>query len=587
MFRGYVQTSSGVCQSLLKNHCGNITCSKFMRGLLLVPVNENYSLKTSVGACRQYSNRRRYSTAKRFLGHISYHLSQGKCLSGSSLSASNLLPSFFSVNEQLQTLLRNPAFQHLHIKLDELNYDECFSTQNTAPKKKVSFTPSTVNFASLDPLLSDSPTTPHPPSFVQPHPPFHVFAAPILNVRTLTNPGAIKRTYNVTLDISKYPLKEGSDWKIGGSFGVMPPNPDNEIFRLAHLLNVPLNELYDPKTLHTSGGRWPTIWGEEKPRSLEISIYHVLKWCSDFLSRPPSKDFYRLLAKHSKNPIEHHILLGLSNCSQNICSENVSISDVLEAFPNSRPSIDEVISLLPQLMPRWYSISNDPDLGKGVLEMAFTVQEFAGPDGQMRTGVCSGFLENMALEFIKSEQNGTLNTKKFTLPMFRGVQQNPFAKEFHNDGPMCLIGAGVGIAPFRGFVQRRLANAACTGKVWIIQGCRDQTLDELYHGEWNTIPGHHTNPKCRAKKLVVESRNGRREYVQDAVRRHGKVIWDVINHKNGRIYLCGSGKAFAVEIEKAIIDVTMKYSGCTKEEAVRQLKYWQSPINYKFVKEVW
>lgn len=56
---------------------------------------------------------------------------------------------------------------------------------------------------------------------------------------------------------------------------------------------------------------------------------------------------------------------------------------------------------------------------------------------------------------------------------------NPLAREFASDGPMLLIGAGVGVAPFCGFVQRRLRSANCANKVWVLQGVRDSLLDEL------------------------------------------------------------------------------------------------------------
>lgn len=508
-------------------------------------------------------------------------------------SSQFLVPSFLQFNGQLKALCNNSAFQALPIKLSDLQKHWPSLKPHPLPPKRVSLGIPSISNPPVDTVISDSPTSPHPPSFVQPHPPYGIFAAPILDVRVLTNPGAVKRTYNLCLDISKYPLLEGKDWKIGGSFGIMPPNSDAEVLHLAHLLKIPQHELYVTKVLRTNGGRWPTIWGEDKPRCLYTSLYHIFKWCSDFISKPPTKSLFRLLAEHTLNPVEKSVLLALSDFRQDesycrICTQScVTLPDILEAFPSCHPPVDHLISALPQLMPRWYSISNDPSLANKRLEMAFTVQEYHSPNGQSRTGICTGFLEDLALAFLKARHDGSLANKKFTVPMFRGVQQNPFAKEFHNDGPMCLIGAGVGIAPFRGFVQRRLANAACTGKVWIIQGCRDQKLDELYHGEWNTVPGHHKNPKCRAKKLVVESRNGRREYVQDAVRRHGDVIWDVLSHKNGRIYLCGSGNSFVSEIEKALMDVAMKYGKLSKEEAQKELENWQKPLNCKLIKEVW
>ena len=93
---------------------------------------------------------------------------------------------------------------------------------------------------------------------------------------------------------------------------------------------------------------------------------------------------------------------------------------------------------------------------------------------------------------------------------------NPLAREFVSDGPMLLIGAGVGIAPFRGFVQRRLRSANCANKVWVLQGIRDSLLDELYKGEW----GVH---EAKVKK-VVQSKRGESIYVQEEVRHQADLV---------------------------------------------------------------
>ena len=84
-----------------------------------------------------------------------------------------------------------------------------------------------------------------------------------------------------------------------------------------------------------------------------------------------------------------------------------------------------------------------------------------------RQGVGSGFFQRQAQKWIKAQQEGGEGVD-VRIPMFRGLMANPLAKEFVADGPMLLIGAGVGIAPFRGFVQRRLQSANCANKVWYV-----------------------------------------------------------------------------------------------------------------------
>lgn len=74
--------------------------------------------------------------------------------------------------------------------------------------------------------LEDLDTRIQPPSFVQPHPPHHVFAARLHNTRELTRPGAEKRTFHFDLDVTNYPEGEGGrlqgrrcNWCVGAQRG--------------------------------------------------------------------------------------------------------------------------------------------------------------------------------------------------------------------------------------------------------------------------------------------------------------------------------------------------------------------------------
>lgn len=136
-------------------------------------------------------------------------------------------------------------------------------------------------------------------------------------------------------------------------------------------------------------------------------------------------------------------------------------------------------------MPRFYSLSSDPHHSspihggkRRIIEFAVTLHDedesWKGKGAPRRQGVGSGFLQRQAQKWIKAQQEGGLGVE-VRIPMFRGLMANPLAKEFIADGPMLLIGAGVGIAPFRGFVQRRLLNANCVNKVWYVLATLDPT----------------------------------------------------------------------------------------------------------------
>lgn len=176
--------------------------------------------------------------------------------------------------------------------------------------------------------------------------------------------------------------------------------------------------------------------------------------------------------------------------------------------------------------------------------------------GGVRTGVGSGFMERLAKQLIHAPHGQNPDVR---VPMFRGLMSNPLAREFVTDGPMLLIGAGVGIAPFRGFVQRRLKSATCANKVWVLQGVRDALLDELYSGEWGV-------EEERVKK-VVQSRRGEAKYVQEEVRLQSDLVWFIINSLDGRVFVCGSSKGMGEGVEEALVDVAMEKGRLNMDEA--------------------
>jgi sulfite reductase alpha subunit-like flavoprotein len=265
---------------------------------------------------------------------------------------------------------------------------------------------------------------------------------------------------------------------------------------------------------------------------------------------------------------------------------HITLAQLLHAFPSSKPPLSALLSVLTQLMPRFYSLSNDPHVSSSreglanrrLIEMAVSVHETPDWRGGHRTGIGSGYLERMAHKFIEAQASGfsektggpaPAQILDLRIPMFRGLMANPLSREFISDGPMMLIGAGVGMAPFRGFILNRLKNANCANKIWLVQGVRDSMLDEIYSGEL----GDHE----REIKKVVQSRKANRtmneaRYVQDEVRLQADVVWFVANALDGRVFVCGSSKGMGEGVHSALVEVAMEKGALNKYQAEQ---FWE------------
>ncbi|KAI9669578.1 MAG: hypothetical protein M1817_004621 [Caeruleum heppii] len=463
----------------------------------------------------------------------------------------------------------NDAYRSLNLKLGPLS-------KHSKLTGTVPLPPQTISFGLIE--SSEKATVSranHPPSFVTPHPPYNVFSSPLHHARELTKPGAEKRTYHFDLDVTDYPQEGGVDFVVGGAVGICAPNPPDCVDDLFDLLGVPRHVRDKPVLLKTDTGRWPTIWGDEKSRELPTTRRDLLTWCSDLQSYPPTKILLRLLAEYATEEHEKMILLFLSSAQGQAAfcdlrtGSHLTVNQLLHAFPSSQPPLPHLLSVLPQLMPRFYSLSNDPHISclrsnetncRRLIEIAVSVHETPDWRGGNRTGVGSGFFERSARQLIEAEQAGISSQDlDLRIPMFRGLMSNPLAREFVSDGPMLLIGAGVGVAPFRGFVQRRLKSANCANKVWVLQGVRDSLLDELYSGEW----GVHEDKL----KKVVQSRQGQGKYVQEEVRHQADLVWFIINALDGRVFVCGSSKGMGEGVESALVDVAMDKGRLNQQEA--------------------
>ena len=230
------------------------------------------------------------------------------CCGGGCCLMETVAPDTTSPNFVPVVLPDNPAFRSLQLKLGSFGLDTELTKTTPLPSTLISFDPP----PSQGPKHETSVDR-HPPKFVQPHPPYDVFAAPVYHARELTKAGALKRTFHFDLDITDYPEEGGVDFKVGGAIGICPPNAPEIVDDIFDVLGVPAFVRDKVVTMRTNGGRWPTIWGDEKPRELVTTRRELLTWCSDVQSSPPTKPLLGLMAEYADAKNEKKILQYLTS----------------------------------------------------------------------------------------------------------------------------------------------------------------------------------------------------------------------------------------------------------------------------------
>jgi sulfite reductase alpha subunit-like flavoprotein len=101
--------------------------------------------------------------------------------------------------------------------------------------------------------------------------------------------------------------------------------------------------------------------------------------------------------------------------------------------------------------------------------------------------------------------------------------------------PIILIGPGTGIAPFRAFVQERLAQSPHGGNILVFFGCRSKQSDYYFQDEWEAM-----HSEGRITFDVAASRDqDEKVYVQHRLLHHKELVWDNLGRKNGILYISG------------------------------------------------
>ena len=240
--------------------------------------------------------------------------------------------------------------------------------------------------------------------------------------------------------------------------------------------------------------------------------------------------------------------------------QRTPIVDVLHKFP-TKLNAEQLVSLLRPLTPRLYSISSSPaEVGEEV-HLTVGVVRFEH-EGRARSGAASSFLADRVEEYgavrVFVEHNDN-----FRLP-------NDTTK------PIIMVGSGTGVAPFRAFMQQRVADEA-SGKNWLIFGNPHFASDFLYQTEWQQF----AKEGFLHKYDFAWSRDQEKKiYVQDKIRENSTALWQWLQ-EGAYFYVCGDASKMAKDVEQALLDVIAKEGNLSPDEAEDYLNELREEKRYQ------
>eukprot|EP00741_Cyanophora_paradoxa_P007272 tig00001095_g7035.t1 len=232
---------------------------------------------------------------------------------------------------------------------------------------------------------------------------------------------------------------------------------------------------------------------------------------------------------------------------------DVTYANLMSSYPSARPSLAQLLDLIPPIKPRYYSIASSPHVVPGELELSVVIL-VDGPHWvpvALKPGV--------------------------------GICMPP-----HPSTPIVMAGLGTGLAPMRAMVQERwwqVVHGKRVGPSVLFFGCRHSKGDYLYSSKWD----EYVQQGALYHLRVAFSRDGpKKVYIQDKIAAEPELLYDCFVKSGGYFFFCGPAGRVPQDI-RAAIETAMseagKEEGFTKEMASQYIDKMR--LQGRYIIEAW
>lgn len=352
-------------------------------------------------------------------------------------------------------------------------------------------------------------------------------------------------------------LPEGMTYCTGDYLSVLPLNPKEKVTELLKRFHLD----YDTQIIiNTDNVNVPLPKGYPVKAGDLISQYVEL-------NQVATQKQIHTLAGYTLCPPEKVRLLQYAEdelYSNEVLSKRLSLLDVLQLNPACEVPFEVFLEMLPAMKPRRYSISSSPLWNKNHCTLTVAVTDAPAFSGMGRyQGTASTYLAGLAVDSIVT------------------VQVKPSPETFHLPTditqPVIMIGAGSGIAPFRGFIQERSIqklNGETVGEMLLFYGCRAENVDFLYreqlqNWEKENVVSIHPAFSSRPESDIA--------YVQHSIWKHREEVKRLFE-SGATIYLCGDGKFMAPAVRETLVKI---YQEMIASDYETSLKRWEEDVEKK------
>lgn len=384
-------------------------------------------------------------------------------------------------------------------------------------------------------------------------------------------------------------------YRTGDHLVIWPSNPDGEVERMLYILGLQEKracfiDIKPSENVEAARVRVPS------PTTVETLFRYYLEICA-----PLSREAVLRLAEHAPSESKRielkKVAADQSEFKSEILHPHSTLADILGDNERWDIPMSFLLETIKNMQPRYYSIASSAAVQPNVASIAVVVDS---PQGEEHGcyGLASNFLSCIQSSLPRTDALSCPAVPAYELSgprnllngnaVFGRIRRSAFKLPTKSSTAVILIGAGTGIAPYRGFLQERVRLKKIgrdVGRTMLFAGFRNAEEDYLYRDEWPQYQKALGEGLFTISTAFSRDPLTRKRYVQDVIEEHSAGVLELLeNDHRSTIFICGAAD-MARDVAFRLVSMRSATTGEDEEETAAWLKELRRSA--RLLEDVW